>query len=52
MIKKIICLILLYFCLSCSNNDIDKITDTDDNLLSETENLYRLAKISFDKQNF
>ena len=42
MIKKIICLILLHLCISCSNNnnlDIDKNKD----LLSEPENLYRLA---------
>ena len=52
MIKKIICLILLYFCLGCSNSDIDKKIDADNNLLSETEYLYKLAKISFDKENF
>ena len=52
MIKKIICLILLYFCLGCSNSDIDKKIETDNNLLSETKNLYKLAKISFDNQNF
>tara|TARA_B100000575_G_scaffold273403_1_gene256309 strand:+ start:50 stop:853 length:804 start_codon:yes stop_codon:yes gene_type:complete len=51
MIKKIICLILLHLCISCSNNDnldIDKNKD----LLSEPETLYRLAKITFDEQNF
>ena len=52
MIKKIICLILFYVCLSCSNGDIDKKIDTDNNLLLETKNLYKLAKISFDNQNF
>jgi len=52
MIKKIICLILFYVCLSCSNGDIDKKIETDINLLSETKNLYKLAKISFDNQNF
>ncbi len=51
MIKKIICLILLFLCISCSNNsnsNIDKNTD----LLSEPETLYKLAKISFDEQNY
>ena len=52
MIKKIICLILLYFCLGCSNSDIDKKIDANDNLMSETEYLYKLAKISFDNENF
>ncbi len=52
MIKKIICLILFYVCISCSNSDIDKKIETDNNLLSETKNLYKLAKISFDNQNF
>ena len=51
MIKKIICLILLYFCLGCSNSDSEKKIDSDDNLLSETEYLYKLAKISFDNEN-
>ncbi len=51
MIKKIICLILLYGCISCSNNtnsDFDK----NNNPLSQPETLYKLAKINFDNQNF
>ena len=52
MIKKIICLILLCFCFSCSNSNNDKKIDIDNNLLSEPENLYKLAKITFDNENF
>ena len=52
MIKKIICLILLCFCFSCSNSNNDKKIDIDNNLLSEPENLYKLAKITFDNKNF
>ena len=50
MIKKIICLILLYICISCSNNTNSNI-DKNKNLLSEPERLYKLAKITFDNQN-
>ena len=51
MIKKIICLILLYVCISCSNNNNSNI-DKNKNLLSQPETLYKLAKINFDDQNF
>jgi len=51
MIKKIICLILLYICISCSNNNNSNI-DKNKNLLSQPETLYKLAKINFDDQNF
>ena len=50
MIKKIICLILLYLCISCSNNT-DSNINKNKNLLSEPETLYKLAKITFDDQN-
>ena len=50
MIKKIICLILLYICISCSNN-INSNVDQNKNPLSEPETLYKLAKITFDDQN-
>jgi len=50
MIKKIICLILLYICISCSNNNSN--IDKNKNLLSQPETLYKLAKINFDDQNF
>ena len=50
MIKKIICLILLYLCISCSNNTNSNI-DKNVNLLNEPETLYKLAKITFDNQN-
>ena len=52
MIKKIICLILLYLCLNCSNNNEISNNYEDNNSLSGPENLYNLAKISFDSQNF
>ena len=52
MIKKIICLILLYLCISCSNNNSNSNINKNKNLLSEPETLYKLAKISFDEQNF
>ena len=51
MIKKIICLILLYLCISCSNNTNSNI-DKNKNLLNDPETLYKLAKINFDEQNF
>ena len=50
MIKKIICLILLYLCISCSNNTNSNI-NKNKNLLNEPETLYKLAKITFDNQN-
>ena len=50
MIKKIICLILLYLCISCSNNTNSNI-DKNKNLLNEPETLYKIAKITFDNQN-
>ena len=51
MIKKIICLILLYLCISCSNNTNSNI-DKNKNLLGEPETLYKIAKITFDDQKF
>ncbi len=51
MIKKIICLILLFICISCSNKTNSNI-GKNTNLLSEPETLYKLAKINFDDQNF
>jgi len=51
MIKKIICLILLYLCISCSNNT-DSNIDKNKSLLSEPQSLYKLAKINFDSQSF
>ena len=50
MIKKIVCLILLSFCISCSNNEIESKIDKD--LLNDPESLYKFAKISFDQQSF
>ena len=52
MIKNFICLILLYLCISCANNNSNSKIEKSKNLLSEPENLYKLAKVSFDLQNF
>ena len=49
MIKKIICLILFFICIGCSKNNINS-NSSDDKI--EPENLYKIAKISFDQQNF
>ena len=52
MIKKIICLILLYLCLCCSNSKTVSNINEDKNRLGQPENLYKLAKLSFDERNF
>ena len=52
MIKKFICLILLFVCISCSNKNNGSNISTNEKLLNEPENLYKLAKFSFDQQNF
>ena len=52
MIKKFICLILLFTCISCSNKNNGSNISTNEKLLNEPENLYKLAKFSFDQQNF
>ena len=51
MIKKIICLTLFFLCFSCINNNTNSSNDKNNNLLSEPETLYKLAKVNFDKQN-
>ena len=52
MIKKFICLTLLLLCISCSNTNLDKNIDSDKISLDNPENLYKLAKITFDQQNY
>ena len=52
MIKKFICLILLYLCISCSSNNSSSNKDLNENLSNDPESFYQLAKISFDNQNF
>ena len=52
MIKKFICLIIIYLCISCSNNNYDSNNDINRNIITEPENLYKLAKINFDLQKF
>ena len=43
---------LLYLCVSCSGKNSSSIIDKDKNLLNEPEDLYKLAKLSFDQQKF
>ena len=52
MIKKLICLMLLYFCINCSSNNVN-VNDIDNNkkVIVEPENLYKIAIINFDKEN-
>ncbi len=50
MIKKFICLILLYLCISCSNNNTN--SNIDKNISGEPEKLYKLAKFNFDGEKF
>ena len=50
MIKKFICLILLYLCISCSNNNTN--SNIDKNIPVEPEKLYKLAKFNFDREKF
>ena len=43
---------LLSFCISCSTNSSNSNNDKDKNILADPENLYKLAKINFDGQDF
>mgnify|MGYP004032300437 CR=1 FL=1 len=43
---------LLCICFACSNNKVITNIDNNKNLIYQPENLYKLAKISFDQQNF
>ena len=52
MLKKIICLILLFVCFSCSNSEIKNDINKDKSKLDEPETLYKIAKFNFDEQNF
>ena len=52
MIKIIICLILLCVCINCANNNTILNSENNKNISNDPESLYKLAKISFDKQNF
>jgi len=52
MIKKFICLILLLGCISCSSNDKDTYTRSDEIILDDPENLYKVAKLTFDQQEY
>ena len=52
MIKKFICLTLLLVCISCSSIDKDTITRSDEIILDDPENLYKIAKLTFDQQEY
>ena len=52
MIKKIICLILLCFCLSCAKSNISSSNDRNKTQSINPESLYILAKLNFDEQNY
>ena len=52
MIKRFICLILLMVCISCSSTDKDTNTRSDEVILDDPENLYRIAKLTFDQQEY
>ncbi len=52
MIKKIVCLILLFICIGCSKNKINSNSTNNKFEINEPENLYKIAKISFDQQNY
>ena len=52
MIKNFICLILLLLCISCSSTNKDTNTTKKEIILDNPENLYKLAKVTFDQQNY
>ena len=52
MIKKFICLILLLLCINCSNTDKDNNTSRNEIIIDDPENLYEIAKLTFDQQNY
>ena len=52
MIKKFICLIFLLLCINCSNTDKDINTSSNEIILDDPENLYKIAKLTFDKQDY
>ena len=52
MLKKFICLMLLLICISCSSGKSSLKKNEDTNVLIEPESLYKLAKMSFDQENF
>ena len=52
MIKKFSCLILLLLCISCSSTNRDTNAISDEIILDNPENLYKIAKITFDQQNY
>ena len=52
MIKKFICLILLIQCISCLSTNKDINTTSEEIILDNPDNLYKVAKITFDQQNY
>ena len=52
MIKKFSCLILLLICISCSSSNRDTNTSNDGIILDNPENLYKIAKLTLDQQEY
>ena len=52
MIKKFSCLILLLLCISCSKNNIDNNKENIKISLNDPENLYKIAKLTLDQQEY
>ena len=52
MIKKFICLILLLLCINCSNTDKDNNASSNAIIIDDPKNLYKIAKLTFDQQNY
>ena len=52
MIKKFICLILLLLCINCSNTNEDTNTSRNEEILDNPEYLYKIAKFTFDQQDY
>ena len=52
MIKKFSCLILLILCISCSSSNRDNNTSSEEIMINNPENLYKIAKLTFDQQEY
>ena len=52
MIKRFSCLILLLLCINCSSTNKDISAISGENILNSPENLYKIAKLTFDQQEY
>ena len=52
MIKKFSCLILLLLCINCSSTNKDTGAISDEIILDNPENLYKIARLTFDQQEY